>query len=76
VILGTPRLDDMDIQELDALHAELYVTLLSFHSMNIQNIKHKFLREHLQETMTDMQGLMAQTDKIIELMSGTNNQDR
>ena len=62
----------MDLQELDAIHAELYVTLLSFHSMNIQGIKHKFLREHLQETMTDMQELIGQTNKMIDSMSGTN----
>ena len=69
--MDKPRLEDMDLQELNALHAELYVTLLSFHSMNIQGVKHKFLRDHLQGTMTDMQKLMAQTDKMIESMSGT-----
>jgi hypothetical protein len=62
----------MDLQELNALHAELYVTLLSFHSMGIGAIKHKFLRDHLQETMTDMQELMRQADKTIDSMSGTN----
>ena len=72
MILGTPRLEDMDSQELDALHAELYVTLLSFYSMGIGAIKHKFLREHLQETMTDMQELIGQTNKMIELMSESN----
>ena len=71
-MLNIPRLEDMDQQELDALHAELYVTLLSFHSMNIQGIKHKFLREHLQETMSDMHGLMTQTDKMIDMISGSN----
>ena len=70
ILLNAPRLEDMDIQELNALHAELYVTLLSFHSMGIGAIKHKFLRDHLQETMTDMQKLMAQTDKMIETLSG------
>ena len=69
--MDKPRLEHMDLQELNALHAELYVTLLSFHSMNIQGVKHKFLRDHLQETMTDMQKLMAQTDKMIESTSGT-----
>ena len=67
ILLNAPRLEDMDLQELNALH----VTLLSFHSMNIQGVKHKFLRDHLQGTMTDMQKLMAQTDKMIESMSGT-----
>ena len=71
MIPDTPRLEDMDIQELNALHVELYTTLLSFHSMRIGAIKHKFLREHLQETMTDLQQLMAQTDKMLESMSGT-----
>jgi len=71
-LLNLPRLDDMDLQELNALHAELYVTLLSFHSMGIGAIKHKFLRDHLQETMTDMQELMRQADKTIDSMSGTN----
>ncbi|MBT6758530.1 MAG: hypothetical protein HOA83_03305 [Candidatus Marinimicrobia bacterium] len=71
-MLNLPRLDDMDLQELNALHAELYVTLLSFHSMGIGAIKHKFLRDHLQETMTDMQELMRQADKTIDSMSGTN----
>ena len=68
--MDTPRIEDMDIQELNALHAELYVTLLSFHSMGIGAIKHKFLRDHLQITMTDMQKLMAETNKLIESMSG------
>jgi len=71
-LLNLPRLDDMDLQELNALHAELYVALLSFHSMGIGAIKHKFLRDHLQETMTDMQELMRQADKTIDSMSGTN----
>ena len=70
ILLNAPRLEDMDIQELNALHAELYVTLLSFHSMNIQGVKHKFLRDHLQETMTDMQKLLADTNKLIESSSG------
>ncbi len=70
-MLNAPRLEDKDLQELNALHAELYVTLLSFHSMGIGAIKYKFLRDHLQETMTDMQKLMAQTDKMIESISGT-----
>ncbi len=69
-MLNAPRLEDKDLQELNALHAELYVTLLSFHSMGIGAIKYKFLRDHLQETMTDMQKLMAQTNKLIESMSG------
>ena len=68
-MLNLPRLEDMDVQELDALHSELYVILLSFHSMGIGAIKHKFLKEYLQETMTDIQKLMAQIDKMIDLMS-------
>ncbi len=71
MILNTPRLEDMDQQELNALHAELYVILLSFHSMGIARIKHKFLREHLQESMTDMQNLLKETDRIMDLMSGS-----
>ena len=70
--MDTPRIEDMDQNELDALHAELYTTLLSFHSMGIGAIKHKFLREHLKETKDDMQNLMVQTEKMIESMSGTN----
>ncbi len=66
MILNTPRLEDMDQQELNALHAELYVTLLSFHSMGINGIKHKFLREHLQDSMKSLQDLMAQADRMID----------
>jgi hypothetical protein len=61
----------MDQQELDALHAELYVVLLSFQSMGISRIKHKFLREHVQESMTDMQNLLKETDRIMDLMTGS-----
>jgi NifB/MoaA-like Fe-S oxidoreductase len=68
MITNTPRLEDMDLQELDALHAELYVVLLSFQSMGITRMKHKFLREHLQETMTEMQNLLKETDRILDLI--------
>jgi hypothetical protein len=71
MVLNTPRLEDMDLQELDALHAELYVVLLSFQSMGISRIKHKFLRDHLQESMSDMQNLLKETDRILDLMSGS-----
>ena len=70
MIKNTPRLDDMDIHELDALHAELYVVLLSFQTMGINGIKHKFLREHLQESMADLRKLMSETDRLTDLMNG------
>jgi hypothetical protein len=71
MILNTPRLEDMDRQELDALHTELYVVMLSFQSMGISRIKHKFLREHVQDSMTDLQNLLKETDRIMDLMTGS-----
>lgn len=69
-MMKRPRLEDMTDQELDALHAELYLANLSFHSMKISNIKHKFLREHLQDAMDPVKELMQNIDKTMDTRRG------